>query len=425
METYRHAQEDEQEEEDLYDNMKVIRPSSSSECQLQLPFISSFMTAVVRRPISRQLSMDEEAAVSSPMSAVHSPKRPAELVQFHNHKTSNNTSRPLSEEAAMELSALHTIDFGDHENDYDQYQNHSPSSGSRTKLRRFQESLRESFAMKPLDPEEYAQKRLMTAQQERMNALTMLPPSIYCILFVFLTSNWIRNDALENARRDYYADPKHFETTHSTGFAGMLNEALADPDTGCLSPDFVFPAIPPLAVLAVFVGTLAHMPWSFVYHWYYAHRLHGQERINHWSRRMDQAMIHCSSAFYAYATSGSFHYFLACALFNLHCARRHFLPILRPRSNQIRIGIAMVAYSLPILRRGDVERFCILWGFLGIGVWLFSKYPIGGWSHAAFHLILSVLPAIFFSVALELPVSQPQIQLAAQCSVLTQLSHSS
>ncbi|KAL7556412.1 hypothetical protein ACA910_017394 [Epithemia clementina (nom. ined.)] len=53
-------------------------------------------------------------------------------------------------------------------------------------------------------------------------------------------------------------------------------------------------------------------------------------------------------------------------------------------------------------------------------MWLFSQYLIGGWSHAAFHLVMGWTTPLFMSVAVNLPMAQPQLQFAAQCAVWAQ-----
>lgn len=88
----------------------------------------------------------------------------------------------------------------------------------------------------------------------------------------------------------------------------------------------------------------------------------------------------------------------------------------RPRRNQVRIAISILAYTIPILRRGDVWTFVKCWFVVLISGWLFVTYPLKGWSHSAFHLVISFLPPLLLQVAVELPVSKEQITLAVQCA---------
>ena len=290
-------------------------------------------------------------------------------------------------------------------------------------LGKLRESIKEKS--KPLDVNEYAACREMTKTQELWNAVSMVPPTVYCFVYMCTTAWWINADLLAKAEEDYVSDPQNFiaqVSGQTTENATWGNFRAAQFSPGCLHSD-VLPALPPLTVLAVIAGTALHMPCSFLYHWKYSHTLDRIARLNHWSRRLDHAMIHLCSALYAYGSSGSLDFFLASALFNLHCMYRHFfLPHSRPRSNQLRVAIAIIAYSLPILRRGDVWIFVLFWAIVGFGLWLFSQYPIGGWSHCAFHLVIGCVPVLLLEVAKALPVAQPELMLAAQCSVLNQHS---
>jgi len=135
---------------------------------------------------------------------------------------------------------------------------------------------------------------------------------------------------------------------------------------------------------------------------------------------MDQAMIHVCSALMSYATSGRFDFFFATALFNADCVYRQFLKRVRPRRNQARIGVAMFLYCLPILRRGEFALYGKLLVLFSIGFWLFSRYPIGGWSHSAFHLVFAFVPPMLMTAALELPASQNQLGVAARCAMLAE-----
>ena len=271
--------------------------------------------------------------------------------------------------------------------------------------------------------QQYVAKREMTPRQERWNALTMIPSPIYCLYFL-LSGCWLNQTLVEETRQEMTNQGSLVEVH---GFEDFANNAIGDVH-GCLSDTTLFsaflrhnmPALPPMTVLAVTIGIVCHAPFSFLYHWKYAHSLAGTARTTHWSRRMDQSMIHFASACASYATSGSWDYFVANVLFNMECIIRQFQPKVRPRRNQIRIGISIIFYVLPILRRGDLELFLQVMTVIGVGGWLFVLYPIGGWSHTAFHLVLAFLPPLLMMAATELPASQEQLRLAATCAVLTE-----
>lgn len=249
------------------------------------------------------------------------------------------------------------------------------------------------------DLQQYMAKREMTATQEKWNALTMIPSPLYCIYFL-LAGRWLDPSLIQQARAEA---AYHYE-----------------PPQGCFAPQswHHMPALPPLPVLAAAFGIIFHAPFSFLYHWKYAHSLPpGAARTTHWSRRMDQAMIHFASACMSYATSGSWDFFVANCLFNADCMYRQFKTRVRPRRNKVRIIISILAYTIPIVRRGDAELFLRLWFVLLVSGWLFIHYPIGGWSHAAFHLTIAFAPPLLMLAALDLPASQEAMTRAAQCAV--------
>lgn len=256
---------------------------------------------------------------------------------------------------------------------------------------------------KQCDVGKYMAAREMTPFQERMNALTVLPSASYCIIF-FLSGFWLKKSFIET-----YAQK-------------MVNGTDFD-DSQCLNSSWLphVHALPPLPSLAVAMGMLSHAPFSMIYHWKYAHRLPpGLPRTTHWSRRMDQAMIHCQSAFFSYATSGRIDFFLANVLFNMDCFYRLFLDEVRPKRNQIRIGISIIAYSTPLLMRGEFMALLKLAFLLSLSGWLFCHYPIGGWSHSVFHIVLTFIPPIIIASALDISSSQTQLEVAAHCAILAE-----
>jgi hypothetical protein len=279
---------------------------------------------------------------------------------------------------------------------------------------------------KEIDVEKYMAQREMTATQERWNAVTVLPNPIYCLYFL-LAGCWIDDELVEQVRSEMETnlnwattppDPNH----RYYGFAGFANDVAGD-SRGCLSGASwwhgVMPALPPLPVVAAAVGICLHAPFSFLYHWRYAHALPpGAPRTTHWSRRWDQGMIHVISACMSYATSGSWDYFVANLLYNADCFYRQFQEKVRPRRNQTRIAISVVCYTLPILKRGELLLFGQLWTVFLTSSWLFAMYPIGGWSHSVFHLVIALVPPLLMVAAAELPASQEQLRVAAQCFVL-------
>ena len=258
--------------------------------------------------------------------------------------------------------------------------------------------------------DKYMARRQMTPAQEKMNALTVIPNVVYCFYFL-LSGAWLDYEAIEEAREEIASGNKFVEDF--------------DPSTMCISSKF-FPnlhSLPPLPVVAAATGVVLHAPFSFIYHWIYAHRLPaGLVKMNHWSRRMDQAMIHVISAAWAYSTSGNVYYFLANLAFNVDCILRQFESSVRPKRNQARITISCIAYMIPYFNRGEILLLLQLAAIYGLSGWLFAAYPIGGWSHSAFHLVIALAPPLVFAAALQLPTSQQRIQIAAQCAVMQEMT---
>lgn len=253
----------------------------------------------------------------------------------------------------------------------------------------------------------YMAGREMTPFQERINALTAFPIIYYCLMFL-LSGSWQSKSFTE-------------AYDHQTSSGAEFD------DSQCFTSNWLphVHALPPLPPLAAAIGVLVHAPFSIIYHWNYAHRLpSGLARTNHWSRRMDQAMIHCQSAFFSYATTGRLDFFLMNIMLNMDCSYRLFVEEIRPRRNQIRIGISIAAYILPLLTRGEIMAFFQLCFLFAISGWLFCKYPLGGWSHTVFHIVLNFIPPIIISTALDLLTSQRQLEVAAHCAILARSTSS-
>lgn len=205
------------------------------------------------------------------------------------------------------------------------------------------------------DLKEFLSRRQMTRTQERWNALTMLPFAVYTLWFVW---------------------------TEEYQLHGSWSE-------------------PPHTVLAIMLGAVVHVPYSFLYHWTYAHSFScGLQRMKHWSRRMDHAMIHVASALFALGTSGRWDYFALNAIWNFDCAMKHWETEIHPWRNQVRILISVFLYTLPMLYRATWQLWLQAWGIVFISFTFFGLYPIGGWSHSAFHILFTFLAPTLLQAAL-------------------------
>jgi len=275
-----------------------------------------------------------------------------------------------------------------------------------------------------VDVEKYMTSRSMTATQERWNAVTVIPNPLFCFYYIW-SASWlvaVSSSSSSNDDEDDAIEP--FLTSNLDeipGWMGIWNSLLGDQD-GCLAgyPQWhSMPALPPLPVVAVALGIALHAPFSFLYHWKYAYQ-HGAK---HWSRRMDQAMIHICSACLSYAVTGNWNFFLLNAVYNLDCSYRLFSPHERPLRNQARIFVSFLAYTLPLLlnRGGDghhhnnMHVFVQLWAVFLLSGWFFAAYPVGGWSHTVFHLVIALAPPLLLQTAAGLEASAPQLRLAAYC----------
>lgn len=271
----------------------------------------------------------------------------------------------------------------------------------------------------------FLNNRIMTPMQERFNAITMIPGMIYCVYFI-LAGCWITLIPREDEQRleeggEHTAD--HDVTSDGGGMFGNHDNNNTDEQGwwdsfGCIQSS-LFPyltALPPLPVIAAAVGILIHAPVSIMYHWVYAASGIG---VKHWSRRLDHAFIHVASACASYATSGRLDFFLVNVAFNMDCAYRQFESKVRPKRNLNRIASSVLLYLLPVLVYKQYLLFAQFFVMFATCGWLFVKYPLGGWSHGVFHLVLSFLPYLIMQVATKLESSQPQIELALKCAVVT------
>lgn len=270
-----------------------------------------------------------------------------------------------------------------------------------------------------------AKMRQMTSSQEVWNAITMLPVILYTFYYVFY-GKWVLQadiDAATEATQD--GTDTAFSFSHdsmgeTTKFTTLMQALLAD-ENGCVqSSNFprVF-AIPPATILFVAAAFFIHTPISVYYHLLCAFKLPaGPKRMDHWARRLDQALIHVMSGLLAYGTSGNWDFFLAVTAFNLDCIYRLFQKgIHKPRRILIRMMIAFLSPALPVLVRGDFMTFLQIITIDALAGWLFAAYPFGGWSHGVFHLVAFINNPIYLHLSSQLWASREQVKLAAACAV--------
>ena len=143
--------------------------------------------------------------------------------------------------------------------------------------------------------------------------------------------------------------------------------------------------------------------------------------MDHWSRRLDQAMIHFIGICWSYGTYGYNHWkcFVFALILNVDSMLRLFQKTVRSRRILCRMAFAFTIPILPFLQ--DTERVLVFGQLVliySISVWLFSKYPFGGWSHGFFHLLITCSNPIMMNTVTAMMERDGFIDVAARCAVI-------
>jgi len=286
-----------------------------------------------------------------------------------------------------------------------------------------------------------AQKRQMTSTQELWNALTMIVAPIYCLHYC-LTSAWLSQADISNASSYFFGENLDLKAGSEEDDLSLFNSSLeqqqqhqleeeqimkewASSSASCIHSSFLpnLHSLPPLTIISMTIACCLHSPCSMYYHLLCAYKLPpGPKRMDHWARRLDQAMIHVMSFMYGYATSANTDYLLVAMAFNIDSMYRLFQKGMRPKRTLYRMILAFLIPVLPILLRGEILNFLMLLTIYSISGWLFSAYPLGGWSHCAFHLVVCFSNPILIRASLHLDaaVVRDSIDLAAKCFFIEQ-----
>ena len=120
--------------------------------------------------------------------------------------------------------------------------------------------------------------------------------------------------------------------------------------------------------------------------------------MNHWSRRLDQAMIHFMSLCWCFGTSGNKDFVIATAIFNFDSMIRLFENGYRPGRLLIRMALAVVLPAVPFLARGEILSFGKLLAIYTVSFWLFKNYPFGG----RFRIMLYCIEFFHFAISHDL-----------------------
>lgn len=271
-----------------------------------------------------------------------------------------------------------------------------------------------------------AKAREMTPSQEMWNVVTMIPCPVYFTFFI-LAGCWLKDEDVQQMRENILTDP-YMELKHQGGdeywsITSVLHGLFFNDDRCINMPSLPhLHALPPAPLFVAALGATLHAPCSMLYHSLCACYLpSGPQRMDHWSRRLDQAMIHFVSICWCYGSSGNKDFHIAAALFNIDSMYRLFQKTYRPRSLLIRMALAFVLPAFPFLVRGEILSFGKLMLIYAASFWLFSKYPFGGWSHGTFHCVLLFAVPIMIHGSLSLERSQEQLRNAATCAILSEL----
>lgn len=310
-----------------------------------------------------------------------------------------------SKEKEAEMLLLKTDSTGDYcEDDKNNILNYKGQLLTKAERRTLREEKRQQKIKEAEEElERRALKRSMSSNQELWNAVTMLPAWLYGV-YVCLSGEWLTQNDIDQVSLIQHEWRSTFDSS------------------SCIQSS-MFPnlyAAPPLTVVAHTLGFFLHSPISIYYHILCAYKLPpGPKRMDHWARRLDQAMIHYISFMVAYSTSANTDYLLVTMAFNIDCMYRLFQKGMRPKRTLYRMICAFLIPVLPFIVRKEFLKVLLLVTIYSISGWLFASYPIGGWSHGAFHLVawLSNPILIRSSLSLDVEIVRESIDTAAKCAV--------
>ena len=275
----------------------------------------------------------------------------------------------------------------------------------------------DTMTSKSQQTESKPDKRHMSRNQEIWNAVTMIFPAGIGIHYL-LSSGFISEDDILRAEQSPRAQNIR---TMNIMFGATTSTGSDDQKYQCISSPY-FPslhALPPIATISVALGYILHSPCSMFYHYLCAFKLDtAPQRMHHWSRRLDQSMIHILGCFVNFGISGSIAYCLMTLAFSVDSIVRLFKPGFRPKENQIRMVMTMLCSVMPAVIYGyydDASKIALIYAF---SAWIFAKYPFGGYSHGIFHLVAAMATPIQLGMSTRLIASQEALDIAAKCTIL-------
>jgi len=72
--------------------------------------------------------------------------------------------------------------------------------------------------------------------------------------------------------------------------------------------------------------------------------------------------------------------------------------------------------SMPLFTSGDGLLSAQLLLIFVVSGWLFARYPLGGYSHGMFHIVIALAPPLVLAASTKLPAVEHQLRFAAACA---------
>lgn len=140
----------------------------------------------------------------------------------------------------------------------------------------------------------------------------------------------------------------------------------------------------PMACLQI--GTLVHLPSSFLYHLNASRRCY-TDRIDNRMRRIDQTMQHVAGTLFSFAISRSAGYTLLICLPNLAWIYYIWHPSTsNDRKRWKGVACSVFLYTIPMIFRRDYKNFLgCLFSLCSAGACFLC---VDGWGHALFHAMM-------------------------------------
>ena len=151
---------------------------------------------------------------------------------------------------------------------------------------------------------------------------------------------------------------------------------------------FVYICDSNIYTLSLAIGTTIHFPASFGYHLHccFSSNVEQSEII----KKIDISMIHISSVFYAFATSKSQTYAMACFMYSLlatwHIWKQKGLGIHKVK-RAVGVCASVILYTSPIAHQNAALYPYVMSSFACAGA-VYIMNTFGGWSHTIFHMFL-------------------------------------